>query len=59
MLARQAEFAAAFAEFERDLIRERTLASLERAKAQGKILGRPYGAKDKKKRRVLGYRKAS
>jgi DNA invertase Pin-like site-specific DNA recombinase len=31
----------AFAEFERDLIRERTIAGLERAKAQGKKLGRP------------------
>jgi len=40
----------AFAQLERDLIRERTLAGLERAKAQGKTLGRPKGAKDK------GYR---
>jgi DNA invertase Pin-like site-specific DNA recombinase len=31
----------AFAQFERDMIRERTLAGLERAKAQGKKLGRP------------------
>jgi DNA invertase Pin-like site-specific DNA recombinase len=31
----------AFAEFEREMIRERTLAGLERAKAQGKQLGRP------------------
>jgi len=31
----------AMAEFERDLIRERTLAGLARAKAQGKKLGRP------------------
>lgn len=30
----------AFAEFERDLIRERTLDGLERAKAEGKICGR-------------------
>ena len=41
---------AAFAQLERDLIRERTLAGLARAKAQGKTLGRPKGAKDK------GYR---
>lgn len=34
----------AFAEFERELIRERTIAGLERAKAQGKILGRPRKA---------------
>lgn len=40
----------AFAQLERDLIRERTLAGLARAKAQGKTLGRPKGAKDK------GYR---
>jgi len=31
----------AFAEFERDIIRERTLAGLERARKQGKRLGRP------------------
>lgn len=33
----------AFAQLERDLIRERTLAGLARAKAQGKKLGRPKG----------------
>ncbi len=32
----------AFAEFEREMIRERTMAGLERAKAQGKKLGRPF-----------------
>ena len=31
----------AFAEFEREMIRERTLAGLERARAEGKTLGRP------------------
>lgn len=31
----------AFAQLERDLIRERTIAGLQRAKAQGKKLGRP------------------
>jgi len=31
----------AFAEFEREIIRERTIAGLERAKASGKKLGRP------------------
>jgi DNA invertase Pin-like site-specific DNA recombinase len=31
----------AFAEFEREMIRERTLNGLDRARAQGKILGRP------------------
>jgi len=32
----------AFAQYERSIIRERTLDGLERAKAQGKKLGRPY-----------------
>ncbi len=31
----------AFAQLERDIIRERTMAGLARARAQGKILGRP------------------
>jgi len=31
----------AFAEFERGIIRERTIAGLERARAEGKTLGRP------------------
>lgn len=35
----------AFAEFERDMIRERTMAGLDRARAQGKKLGRPYKKK--------------
>ena len=30
-----------FAEFEREMIRERTMAGLDRARAQGKTLGRP------------------
>ena len=34
---------AAFAQFEREIIRERTLDGLARAKAQGKKLGRPFG----------------
>ncbi len=37
-----------FGEFERDIIRERTLAGLARAKAQGKKLGRPKGSKNKR-----------
>lgn len=36
---------AAMAEFERDLIRERTMAGLARARAQGKKLGRPSKGK--------------
>lgn len=38
----------AFAQLERDLIRERTLAGLARARAQGKKLGRPKGLALKK-----------
>ena len=45
----------AFAEFERDLISERTKEGLYRAKMRGKILGRSKGAKDKKQRRKAGY----
>jgi putative DNA-invertase from lambdoid prophage Rac len=45
----------AFAEFERELIRERTIEGLRRSKAQGKIPGRPKGSKDSKKRRKSGY----
>lgn len=45
----------AFSEFERELIRERTLDGLERAKREGKSLGRPEGAKDSKPRKTDGY----
>jgi DNA invertase Pin-like site-specific DNA recombinase len=45
----------AFAEFERDLIRERTLEGLKRTKMQGTILGRPKGKKDSKPRPKSGY----
>lgn len=38
-----------FAEIERDLISERTKEGLERAKAQGKLLGRPKGTLGKSK----------
>jgi DNA invertase Pin-like site-specific DNA recombinase len=44
-----------FADYERAIIRDRTMAGLERAKAQGKSLGRPAGSKDKKERRKSGY----
>ena len=37
-----------FAEFERDLIRERTIAGLDRARRQGKKLGRPRKHRVKK-----------
>lgn len=46
---------AAVAEFERNLIVERTLEGLARAKAEGKKLGRPPGSKDGRKRRRSGY----
>lgn len=45
----------AFAEFERELIRERTMEGLNRARRQGKKPGRPVGSKDGKKRRKSGY----
>ena len=45
----------AFAEFERELIRERTVEGIRRAKFNGKSLGRPKGSKDKKKRKKSGY----
>jgi DNA invertase Pin-like site-specific DNA recombinase len=45
----------AFAEFERELIRERTIEGLRRAKLQGKMAGRPIGSKDTKKRKRSGY----
>lgn len=40
----------AFSQLERDIIRERTLAGLERAKAQGKKLGRPRNKRGYEKR---------
>ncbi len=45
----------AFAEFERELIRERTIEGLKRAKSQNKTLGRPKGKKDSKPRPKSGY----
>jgi DNA invertase Pin-like site-specific DNA recombinase len=47
--------AGAFAQFERKLIQERINAGLARAKLEGKIMGRPKGSKDKRKRRKSGY----
>jgi DNA invertase Pin-like site-specific DNA recombinase len=47
--------AGAFAQFERKLIQERVNAGLSRAKAEGKILGRPKGSVDKKRRTKSGY----
>lgn len=44
-----------FAEYERELIVARTLAGLQRAKRQGKALGRPVGRQDSRPRRKSGY----
>lgn len=43
------------AQQERQRIVERTKAGLERAKREGKKLGRPMGSRDKKTRRKSGY----
>lgn len=51
----QFQILSAFAEFERELIRERTIEGLRRAKIQGKQAGRPKGSKDTKQRRKSGY----
>lgn len=51
----QFQILSAFAEFERELIRERTIEGLARAKAQGKKPGRPKGSKDSKPRPKSGY----
>lgn len=47
----QFQILSAFAEFERNLISERTKQGLARARKQGKHLGRPKGSKDKKPRK--------
>jgi DNA invertase Pin-like site-specific DNA recombinase len=46
---------AAFAEFERSLISERTKEGIARTRAQGTVLGRPKGSKDSKPRPKGGY----
>lgn len=46
---------AAVAEFEKALIQERVNEGLDRARAEGKTLGRPVGSKDKSQRRRGGY----
>ena len=47
---------AAVAEFERDLLIERTQAGLQRAKAAGKALGRPQRLNDEQQRAILAAR---
>ena len=49
---------AAVAEFERDLLIERTQAGLTRAKAQGKRLGRPMALTDEQQAEIAEKRKA-
>ena len=44
-----------FAEFERNLISERTKIGIAEARRKGKKLGRPFGSKDGKKRKRSGY----
>jgi DNA invertase Pin-like site-specific DNA recombinase len=46
---------ASLAEFELDQIRENVKLGLDRAKSQGKRLGRPPGSKDKRQRKKTGY----
>ena len=48
---------AAVAEFERDLLIERTQAGLVRAKASGKVLGRPQALTDNQQRIIIEKRK--
>jgi putative DNA-invertase from lambdoid prophage Rac len=48
---------AAVAEFERDLLIERTQAGLARAKASGKVLGRPQALTDDQQRTIIEKRK--
>ena len=43
------------AEYERELIVSRINSGLDRARAEGKTLGRPKGAKDNKRRKRSGY----
>ncbi|MDP1694182.1 MAG: recombinase family protein, partial [Candidatus Woesearchaeota archaeon] len=51
----QFQILSAFAEFERNLISERTKEGLYRARKQGKQLGRRQGSKDKTARKKGGY----
>ena len=46
---------ACLSQFEGELIVARTKSGLERARKEGKILGRPKGKKDKKPRETSGY----
>ena len=48
---------ASLAEFERDIIRERTRAGLTAARARGRVGGRPPGVDEKKKQAALALKK--
>lgn len=48
---------AALAEFERDLIRERTNAGLAAARARGRVGGRPAGVDEKKRKAALALKR--
>lgn len=48
-------FFGALAEFERDLIRERTMAGLAAARARGRVGGRPPALSEKKREAVRAY----
>ncbi len=48
---------AAVAEFERDLLIERTQSGLKRARAAGKVIGRPAALNEEKRRQVLQGRR--
>jgi DNA invertase Pin-like site-specific DNA recombinase len=45
----------AFANFERDIISERTKEGIARTRAKGTVLGRPKGKKDSAPRKTSGY----
>jgi DNA invertase Pin-like site-specific DNA recombinase len=59
MASLQLNMLSAFAEFERELIRERTFEGLDRARAQGKKLGRPGGRPCKGEKRPVEKYKAA
>jgi putative DNA-invertase from lambdoid prophage Rac len=49
----QMQVLAAVAEFELDLLRERTHAGLQRARAEGKVMGRPHALPERKRDEVI------
>ncbi len=49
----------AYAQLERGILSQRTRAGLNRARLQGKKLGRPKGSQDRRKRVVRRHRRAS